>query len=304
MTGVIEMEAKPAATSITRRQFWLLSPAFTVIGFFLVLPIAMIAVYSFLTPGTYGGVEWVFSTAAYVQFLFEEDFITEELVFNSAYLQIYFRSFLQALAATFACLLIGFPTAYFIATRPPGQRTMWVFLVTIPYWVNLLIRTVSMLFIIRDEGPINALLISSGLIDEPIRIAYTNFAIGLGLVYSYLPFMVLPIYAAIERFNFALVEAAHDLYADRWTVLRRVVFPSVKPGVIAGCLLVFIPSLGSFIAPDLLGGGKNLMIGNMIALQFQGSRNWPFGAAAAVILLTMVLIVVFLFARRQAEAAR
>lgn len=304
MAGVIEMEAKPAATTITRRQFWLLSPAFTVIGFFLVLPIAMIAVYSLLTPGTYGGVEWIFSTAAYVQFLFEEDFLTEELVFNSAYLQIYFRSFLQALAATFVCLLIGFPTAYFIATRPPGQRTMWVFLVTIPYWVNLLIRTVSMLFIIRDEGPINALLISSGLIDEPIRIAYTNFAIGLGLVYSYLPFMVLPIYAAIERFNFALVEAAHDLYADRWTVLRRVVFPSVKPGVIAGCLLVFIPSLGSFIAPDLLGGGKNLMIGNMIALQFQGSRNWPFGAAAAVILLTMVLIVVFLFARRQAEAAR
>ena len=292
-----------AAGKISRGQLLLLSPTFAMIGFFLILPICLIAVYSFLTPGTYGGVEWIFSTAAYVQFLFEEDFLTEELQFQTAYLQIYFRSFVQAAAATLACLIIGFPTAYFIATRPAHTRTMWVFLITIPYWVNLLIRTVSMLFIIRDEGPLNAMLINIGLIDEPIRIAYTNFAILLGLVYSYLPFMVLPIYAAIERFNFALVEAAHDLYADRWTVLRRIILPVVKPGVIAGCLLVFIPSLGSFIAPDLLGGGKNLMIGNMIALQFQGSRNWPFGAAAAVILLTIVLLVLMLFARRQALEA-
>jgi spermidine/putrescine transport system permease protein len=293
-------EAMSREPTLTRDRALLLAPTVLVIGFFLVLPITLILVYSFLTAGTYGGVEWIFSTDAYVQFLFEEDFLTEQLTFQTAYLSIYFRSFAQAVVATLACLLIGFPTAYFIATRPASTRTVWVFLITIPYWVNLLIRTVSMLFIIRDEGPLNATLIGAGLISEPIHIAYTDFAVGLGLVYSYLPFMVLPIYAAIERFNFALVEAAHDLYANRWTTLRRVVLPVVKPGVIAGCLLVFIPSLGSFIAPDLLGGGKNLMIGNLIALQFQGSRNWPFGSAAAVILLTVVLVVLILFARRQA----
>ena len=160
-----------------------------------------------------------------------------------------------------------------------------------------------MLFIIRDEGPLNSFLINLGLVDAPIRLAYTDFAIGLGLVYSYLPFMVLPIYAAIERFDFRLVEAGHDLYADRWTILRQIVIPLTKPGIIAGSLLVFIPSLGSFIAPDLLGGGKNLMIGNTIALQFQSSRNWPFGSAAAVILLTIVLVVLVVFARRAQQAA-
>lgn len=287
----------------TRQRGFLLLPAFGAIGFFLVLPLAFILVYSFLTKGTYGGVVWEFSTAAYEQFLFERDLFTDELVFHASYLQIYGRSVLQALIATIACLAIGFPTAYYIATRPAAQRNMWVFLITVPYWVNLLIRTVSMLFIIRDEGPLNSILLGLGVISAPIRLAYTDFAIGLGLVYSYLPFMVLPIYAAIERFDFRLVEAGHDLYADRWTILRKIIVPLTKPGIVAGSLLVFIPSLGSFIAPDLLGGGKNLMIGNTIALQFQSSRNWPFGSAAAIILLTIVLVVLVLFARRAQAAA-
>jgi spermidine/putrescine transport system permease protein len=295
--------APPAPRRLRLGRLLLFAPAFIVIFGFLVVPLGFIVVYSFLTPGTYGGVVWRFSINAYVQFLFERDIFTQELQFTSAYLSIYGRSFLQALAATIACFIIGFPTAYFIATRPPAQRTAWVFLITVPYWVNLLIRTVSMLFIIRDEGPLNHGLITLGLISEPLRIAYTDFAVGLGLTYSYLPFMVLPIYAAIERFDFRLMDAAYDLYADRWAILVHVVLPMVKPGIIAGCLLVFIPSLGAFIAPDLLGGGRNLMIGNLIALQFQGSRNWPFGSAAAVILLTMVLIVLVVFARRQAKAA-
>ncbi len=295
--------APPAPRRLQIGRLLLFAPAFIVIVGFLVVPLGFIVVYSFLTPGTYGGIVWRFSTDAYVQFLFERDLFTQELQFTSAYLSIYWRSFLQALAATIASFIIGFPTAYFIATRPPAQRTAWVFLITVPYWVNLLIRTVSMLFIIRDEGPLNHGLITLGLISEPLRIAYTDFAVGLGLTYSYLPFMVLPIYAAIERFDFRLMDAAYDLYADRWAILVHVVLPMVKPGIIAGCLLVFIPSLGAFIAPDLLGGGRNLMIGNLIALQFQGSRNWPFGSAAAVILLTMVLIVLVVFARRQAKAA-
>ncbi len=291
-----------SALAPPRLRRLLLLPALLTILLFLVVPLGFVLVYSFLTPGTYGGVVWEFSTDAYLQFLFERDLFDESLTFNPAYLQIYARSFLQAAVATVSSLIVGLPTAYFIATRSPAQRQAWLLLVTVPYWVNLLIRTVSMLFLIRDEGPINAALLALGLVDRPLRIAYTNFAIGLGLFYSYLPFMVLPIYAAIERFDFRLVDAAYDLYADRWTILRKVVLPVVRPGIVAGCLLVFIPGIGAFIAPDLLGGGKNLMVGNLIALQFQSSRNWPFGSAAAIILLSIVLLALMAFVRQQRKA--
>ncbi len=291
-----------SALAPPRLQRLLLLPALATILLLLVVPLGFVLVYSFLTPGTYGGVVREFSTDAYLQFLFERDLFDESLTFNPAYLQIYARSFLLAAVATASCLLVGVPTAYFIATRPPSRRQAWLLLVTVPYWVNLLIRTVSMLFLIRDEGPINAGLRGLGLIETPLRIAYTDFAVGLGLFYSYLPFMVLPVYAAIERFDFRLVDAAYDLYADRWTILRKVVLPVVRPGIVAGCLLVFIPGIGAFIAPDLLGGGKNLMVGNLIALQFQSSRNWPFGSAAAIILLTIVLLALLAFVRQQGKA--
>ena len=287
-----------ARNTISCRQFLQLFPVIAVIGFFLIGPLTFIVAYSFLTPGTYGGVERQFSTESYLQFLFERDLITDELAFEDAYLLVFARSLGLAVVATLSCLLMGFPTAYFIATRPERTRNMWVLLITVPYWVNLLIRTVSMLFILRDEGPINAALVGTGIISEPIHIAYTNYAIGIGLIYSYLPFMVLPIYAALERFDFRLMEAAYDLYASRWTILRQVILPVVKPGLIAGSLLVFIPCLGAFIAPDILGGGKKLMIGNLIAMQFQASRNWPFGSATAVILLTLVLIALMVAVRQ------
>jgi len=280
----------------------LLSPALLTIGGFLIAPLFIVLVYSFLTPGTYGGVIWEATFDAYIQFLFERDLFDESLVFSTAYLQIYGRSFAQAVVSTVACFIIGFPTAYFIATRPEHQKNMWVLLVTVPYWVNLLIRTISMLFLIRNEGPLNYGLQSLGLIDSPLQIAYTNVGVGIGLVYSYLPFMVLPLYATIERFDFRLVEVAYDLYADRWTVLFKVIMPICLPGIIAGSLLVFIPSLGAFIAPDLLGGGKNLMIGNLIALQFQGSRNWPFGSAAAMIVMSVVMVALIIYTRQQARS--
>ncbi len=277
-------------------RYALVSPALLSIAVFLFIPIAIVATYSFLEPGTYGGVKWNLSFDAYKQFLFEADFLTDELQFTSAYLEIFSRSFGQAFTATVLCLFIGFPTAYFIATRPQKTQSIWLFAITIPYWVNLLIRTVSMLFIIRDQGPINELLMSLGWISEPIKMAYTPFAVALGLFYSYLPFMVLPIYTALSRFDMGLLTAAHDLYASKWAALRHVLIPNVTHGITAGCLLVFIPSIGAFIAPDMLGGGKQLMIGNLIALQFQSSRNWPFGAATSMILLTFVLIVLIAFA--------
>ena len=291
-------ERSAVTVTVTKRQLALLGPATLLIVVFLLVPLGVILIYSFLQPGTYGGVNWAFSTDAYVQFLFERDFLTDALQFNTDYLLIFLRSFLLAVTSTVLCFAIGFPTAYFIATRPRRIRTILLLAITVPYWVNLLIRTVAMLFIIRDQGPLNAALLGVGIIDAPIRMAYTNFAIGLGLFYSYLPYMVLPIYAAIERMDFSLVEAAHDLYATRWRTMRHVILPTIKPGVIAGSLLVFIPSLGAFIAPDILGGGKTLMIGNLIALQFQGSRNWPFGAAVAIILLAIVMVLLLVAAHR------
>lgn len=285
---------------------WLLMPAWLVLTIFVLAPVGMMLIYSFLTKEFRGGVIWEFSIAAYDQFFCNRGLFGDEpCSLEWTYIQIFWRSIWQAGAATILSLLIGFPTAYFIATRPAHIRPLWVFLITIPYWVNLLIRTVSMKFMLRDQGPLNDLLIGMGIIDDPLRIVNTNFAVQLGLFYSYLPFMVLPIYASVERYNFSLSEAAADLYASKWVTLRRILLPAVKPGVIAGCILVFVPSLGSFLAPDLLGGAKNFMIGSLIEEQFKGNAgNWPFGAAASMILLTMVLIILLIFARQQTKAEK
>lgn len=281
----------------------LLIPTWAVIGIFLVLPVLLMAVYSFLTKEFRGGVVWDFTLAAYDQFFLNRGLFGDEPpVIEWTYITIFWRSIWQAAIATLICLVVGFPTAWFIATRPPQTRAIWLFLVTIPYWVNLLIRTVSLKFLIRENGPLNESLMSIGLISDPLPLVNTNLAVQLGLFYSYLPFMVLPIYAAVERYNFALSEAAADLYASRWVTLREIVLPVVKPGIIAGCILVFVPSLGAFLAPDLLGGAKTFMIGSLIDEQFRGSQgNWPFGAAAAMILMTLVLIVLTIYARAQAR---
>ena len=278
----------------------LMLPVWVFIGIFLVLPVILMAIYSFLTKEFRGGVIWEFTFAAYDQFFLDRGLFGDDPpAIEWTYIGIFWRSIWQAGAATILSLLIGFPTAYFIATRPEGQRAFWVFLVTIPYWVNLLIRTVSMKFLIRDTGPLNEFLLWTGLISDPLSLINTNFAVQVGLFYSYLPFMVLPIYAAVERYDFALSEAAADLYSDSWTTLRLVILPVVRPGIVAGCILVFVPSLGAFLAPDLLGGAKTFMIGSLIEEQFKGNAgNWPFGAAASMILLTMVLILLMVFARQ------
>lgn len=295
-----------SATTDTYKEArtWLLMPAWVVLALLSLAPVFMMLVYSFLTKEFRGGVIWDFSLAAYDQFFFDRGLFGDEPAkIEWTYIVIFWRSIWQAGAATLLSLAIGFPTAYFIATRPEKQRPIWVFLVTIPYWVNLLIRTVSMKFLLRDQGPLNDALQWAGIIDSPIHIVNTNVAVQLGLFYSYLPFMVLPIYAAVERYNFALSEAASDLYASKWVILRRILLPAVKPGVIAGCILVFVPSLGSFLAPDLLGGARNFMIGSLIEEQFKGNAgNWPFGAAASMILLTLVLIILLIFARQQSKA--
>ena len=277
---------------------WLLTaPALITISLFGVLPLIIIIVYSFLKAAPYGGVVWSPTVEAYVSFLFQQDIFTEELVFSPDYLQIYVRSFIFAVGTTLICLVLGFPTAYFMATRPPKQRNWWVLLITIPFWSNLLVRTLAIMFIIRDEGLLNNLLIGLGVIQQPITMLYTDFAIVLGLFYSFLPFMVLPLYASLEKLDFRLVEAGYDLYASRPKVLFRIIIPLSRPGIIAGCLLVFIPALGAYVTPLILGGGKHLMIGDLIAQQFGSGRNWPLGAAQALILMSAVLVALFFYVR-------
>ncbi|WP_426137037.1 ABC transporter permease [Phyllobacterium sp. SL163] len=294
-----------ASTSYRLSKRWafagLLFPAIGVIAVFMIAPVAIVFVYSFLQPERYGGVVWSFSTEGYLQILFERDFLDGSLQFSADYVLILWRSVFQAAICTVLCLMISVPMAYFIATRSERSKSIWIFLITVPYWVNLLIRTIALLFILRDDGPVNKLIMMTGFVQGPLPLSYNNFAIGLGLVYSFLPFMVLPLYSAFERFDFRLLEAAYDLYASRRVAFFKIVLPVMRPGLIAGSLLVFIPSIGSYLAPDILGGGKTLMIGNLIGTQFQGAHNWPFGAALSMILLTVTLIVLIWMARRAAR---
>ena len=278
----------------TARKLLGLGPALGIIGLFMIVPIGIIIVFSFMKAGAYGGVEHEFTFNAYIQFLFEEN-LDGTLGFNTAYLRIFSRSFVLALVTTLLCLLVGFPTAYYISRQPASRKNMLVFLVTVPFWTNLLIRAYCWILLLRDNGLINNFLQGLGLLDEPITLLYTNFAIFLGLVYTHIPFMVLPIYAKVEKMDFNLLEAGHDLYAGRWQLMRHVILPLSSPGIIAGSLLVFVPCLGDFIIPNLLGGGKHLMIGSLIQLQFGSSHNWPFGSAAALILLAFVLVGMMIY---------
>jgi len=280
------------------RKSWLLStPALLILGAAASGPLLIVLVYSFLSSGEYGGVVWKFSTDAWFNVVFHRDIFDNTLALADAHMIILWRSIKLSFFTTATTLAIGFPTAYFIATRPRQSRNIWLFLITIPFWTNLLIRTFGILEVIRNEGLINIGLQAFGVIDGPIQMLYTDFAIMVGMTYVYLPLMVLPLYASMERLDFHLVEAAYDLYASRNKVLRRVIVPLVKPGIIAGSILVFIPSLGAFVTPRVLGGGKKMMLGNLIELQFGAGRNWPLGAALSITLLSIVMIALLIYVR-------
>jgi spermidine/putrescine transport system permease protein len=292
-----------AAEQRNSRNGWLLSaPALILLLCAASGPLLIILVYSFLEPGKYGNVEWVFSLDAWIGVLFSRDIFDGTYKLAEAHLTIFWRSVKLSLYTTLFAFVFGFPTAWYIATRSPRMRTALLFLITIPFWTNLLIRTFAINQIIRNEGVFNTFLLWLGVIETPIQIIYTDFAVFLGMTYVFLPLMVLPLFAAIDRFDMRLLEAAYDLYASRWQVLRRIVIPIVKPGIIAGSILVFIPSLGAYVTPRILGGGRNMMIGNFIELQFGAGRNWPLGAALSVLLLlivTVALVVYVRFANRE-----
>jgi spermidine/putrescine transport system permease protein len=266
-------------------QAWaLLAPgAFWLAAFFLI-PILIMLVYSLMPRGIYGGVERGFTLEHYARF------------FDPLYLQVLQQTFLWSIACTVICLALGYPVAYVIV-RSGRWRNLLLFLVILPFWTSFLVRTFAMIFLMRDTGLINNWLLKLGIIDQSLTILYTPFAVMIGLIYGFLPFMILPIYASLEKLDESLLEAAEVLGATPSARFRRVTLPLSMPGVVAGCLLVFIPALGSFLTSDLLGGAKELMIGNLVQNQFSAARNWPFGSAASFIVMALVLAAVMIYLR-------
>ena len=289
-------EKAQAAQSV--RNGWLLStPALVILTLFAVGPLMIVVVYSFLAAGQYGNVEWQFSLDGWRGILWTKDIFDDTYGLADANMTIFWRSIKLSVLTTLLTFAVGFPTAWFIATRPQKYRALWLFLITIPFWTNLLIRTYAINEVIRNEGLMNTVLMKLGVISEPIRLIYTDTAVFIGMAYVYLPLMVLPLFAAIDRFDMKLLEAGYDLYASRMQVLRRVILPIVKPGIIAGSILVFVPSLGAYVTPRVLGGGKQMMIGNFIDLQFGQGRNWPLGAALSLTLLVIVTAALLVYVK-------
>jgi spermidine/putrescine transport system permease protein len=298
-----ELAARQAHRAEIRSRWLLSAPALIIIFVAAVGPLFVMLAYSVMVRGDYGDVRFgEFSSEGWFNVFFQRDIFDDTITYADAHLSIFWRSIRLSLITTVSTLILGFPTAYFIATRPRHTREVWVFLITIPFWTNLLIRTFAMQEVIRNEGVVNTLLQALGIIDQPIQILYTDWAILFGMVYVYLPLMVLPLYASMERLDFRLVEAGYDLYAGRFAVLRRIILPLVKPGLIAGSILVFIPSLGAYVTPRVLGGGKNMMLGNLIELQFGAGRNWPLGAALSITLMVIVMVALLFYVRNASRS--
>ncbi len=274
---------------LRQNGFFLALPTIAWLFVFFVLPLVIVLVVSFMSRGR-GGVAIMPFTLQHYERAFGVFFI------------ILRRSIGLAGLTTVICLLVGYPLAFFISTRRRRLvQQITLFLVILPFWTNFLIRTYAWRILLGEQGTINGLLLSLGLIDEPITMLNTQFAVLVGLVYGFLPFMVLPIFASVERFNFRYVDAAHDLGANDIRAFLRVVLPLTMPGVLAGCALVFIPSVGAFVTPDLLGGTKGLMIGNLINKQFGGSGNMPLGSALSIVMMAVVMLslLVYVFSIRR-----
>jgi spermidine/putrescine transport system permease protein len=264
-----------------------LLPAQVWIALFFLAPLTIVVAYSFLTRGDYGGVEQPWTVESYTRF------------FDPLYGAILLRSFAMAAAATAVCAAMGFPLALFISRAGP-RKSLYLQLVILPFWTSFLVRTYAWLFLLRDTGLINTVLQKLRLTHQPLPLLYNDGAVLLGLVYGYLPFMVLPIFAILEKLDPALLEAAADLGARPMRALLRVTLPLAKPGLAAGSILVFVPCLGAYLTPDLMGGGKTVMIGNLVQNQFSTARDWPFGAAASLILMAVAAAFLGFYRRYRA----
>ncbi|MCC6801822.1 MAG: ABC transporter permease [Anaerolineae bacterium] len=261
-------------------------PAVLWLVLFFLLPLAIVVVVSLLTRGPNGTIVLPLTFEHY------------QRIFGPVYFPVFLKSIWIALLTTVVCLIAGYPLAFFISTRKSKRtQNFALFLVILPFWTNFLVRTYAWRVLLGTEGTINETLMNLHLISEPLQLLNTQFAVLVGVIYGELPFMILPIFTSVERFDFRLVEAAHDLGANDLRAFLRVVFPLTLPGVIAGCILVFIPSIGAFITPDLLGGTQGIMIGNLINQQFHGTGNWPLGSAASVVMMGLVMIGLLVYSR-------
>ncbi len=264
----------------------LLTPVTIWLGLFFLVPLLLILAYSFGTSGVYGGITLGFNPGNYLK------------VFDPLYLEIIVRTLVIAALNTLLCLALGYPLAYFIVFKGRRWRNALILLVMVPFWTSLLIRAYAWVVILGGNGIANRTLQFLGITDAPLSLIFTPQAVLMGMVYSYLPFMILPLYAALEKFDTRLKEAAQDLGASRWHTFWRVTFPLSMPGVIAGSILVFIPSAGEFVIPDLLGGSRTVMTGNLIRTQFLQARDWAFGSALSVMLAVLLLGAILFYIRK------
>ncbi|MDZ4787315.1 MAG: ABC transporter permease [Blastochloris sp.] len=268
----------------------LLSPLLIWLALFVIAPAAILFVYSFCSRDALGQVVYDFNLGNYAR------------VFDPIYIKILLRSIGYAALTTIICIILGYPVAYFIGKARPDTRNLLLMLVMIPFWTSFLIRTYAWITILKSEGLMNGMLQYTKLISAPIEILYTPYAIIIGLVYAYLPFMILPIYGSVEKLDNALVEAAMDLGAGPVRAFSNVIIPLTWPGIVAGTLLVFIPSIGMFAITDLMGGARVPMIGNVIQNQFLQARDWPFGAALGMTLMFLFIIAFALLTRKSHPA--
>jgi spermidine/putrescine transport system permease protein len=264
-----------------------LAPARLIMGLLFVAPLLIVFAYSFLTRGAYGGQSLPWTVENYLRLA------------DPLYLRILLKSFWIAAVSTALCLVLGFPLALFISRS--SRKNLYLALVMLPFWTSFLVRTYAWMFLLRDTGLINTMLLAVGFIQEPLPLLYNDGAVIVGLVYGYLPFMVLPVYATLERMDKTLLEAAADLGATPWAAVLRVVAPLAKPGMAAGSILVFIPCLGAYLTPDLLGGGKSILAGNVVQNQFTSARDWPFGSAVAFALMAVVMALLYFGLRRRED---
>ena len=259
-------------------------PTFWLLVFF-VIPVIIVIGYSFSTTGTGGGIDLRFTLEHY------------HLSFNGLYVSIFLKSFLYALITTVITLAIAFPIAYYMAFASPRMKIILMFLIILPFWTNFLVRMYSLMSLLGKSGLINSILLYSGIVDEPLKLMNNSFGMYIGFIYWNLPFMILPIFSALDRMDVSLLEASLDLGASRNQTFRNITFPYSVPGVVAGIVFTFIPTLGNFVIPEFLGGPDNLMIGNVITAQYLEVRNWPFGSALATVLTIGVMIFITIYIR-------
>jgi spermidine/putrescine transport system permease protein len=282
----------------------LLGPVTLFLLVFFLVPLGIMVVTSFLTPGLYGGVEWSFYPDNFGRILGFANPEFEE--YDPVYIGIFLRSIRISAMTVGATLLVCYPAAFYISRLPDKWKNFCLFLITLPFFSSLIVRLFVWVMILRPTGLVNNALMASGIISAPLEMIYTDGAIILGMVYVFIPFMFMPIYASIEKLDWRLVQASLDLGAGPGRTFLRIILPLTAPGIAGGSLIVFIPALGNFVVPAVLGGAKVMMLGNLIEGQFLSARNWPFGSALAMMVMAVMLVLllayVILSGRRNAAA--